>query len=133
MFQRHNIGAIILGTFFICAGVMHFLATDGYVAMMPIYIPWQRGLVYLSGAFEIAGGLGVMIPPIRRFAGIGLIVLLIAVFPANAHVALHGLPVASADLPVWGLWLRLPLQFLLIYWVAKITLFDETFEPYSAS
>ena len=133
MFQRDNIGAIILGTFFIGAGVMHFMATDGYVAMMPIYVPWQEGLVYLSGALEIAGGVAVMMPPIRRFAGIGLIVLLIAVFPANVHVALHGFPVADVNLPVWGLWLRLPLQFIFIYWVAKITLFDESFEPYSSS
>ena len=133
MAMHTHISGIILGIFFLAAGVMHFVATDQYVAMMPFFLPWHEGLVYLSGFLEIAGGIGVMFSSTRRFAGVGLIVLLIAVFPANVHVALHGLPIADTGVPIWSLWLRLPLQLVFLYWVAKVTLFDASFENFSAS
>ena len=132
MKQRNQLASRVLGVFFITAGLIHFVATDEYVAMMPVYLPWHEELVYLSGLLELAGGIGVMTPAFRRASGIGLIVLLVAVFPANVHVAMHGLPVGQTQLPVWGLWLRLPLQIVFLYWVAKTTLFDESLELYSS-
>ena len=131
MDPRNNMASNVLGVFFIAAGMTHFAATDGYIAMMPVYLPWHEELVYLSGFLELSGGIGVMIPAFRRAAGIGLIVLLVAVFPANVHVAMHGLPVGQTQLPLWGLWLRLPLQMVFLYWVAKTTLFDESLDLYS--
>ncbi len=104
---------------FIGAGCLHFLFPDLYTAVVPAYLPYPRALVLISGVCEILGGVGVVVPTVRRFAGYGLIALLIAVFPANIDMAMksvyaHGLPLASLLLIA-----RLPLQFLLIAWVHK--------------
>ena len=99
---------------FVAAGVLHFTHTELYVRIMPPYVPWHRAMVLLSGACEIAGGLGVLVPRVRRWAGVGLIALLVAVFPANLHMALS--PERFGVSPTL-LWLRLPLQALLVAWV----------------
>lgn len=106
-----------LGVFFIGAGFLHFRSPGTYVRVMPTYLPHPLELVYLSGAAEIAGGVGVLLPPARRLAGLGLILLLIAVFPANVNMALHDLPFGSYRPPYAVQWLRLPLQLVLIAWV----------------
>jgi uncharacterized membrane protein len=105
----------VLAAFFVVAGLNHFLNPGPYLAMMPPYLPWHEGLIIVSGVAEIAGGLGVLIPKMRWLAGWGLIVLLVAVFPANVQVALHGWP--GVQIPQWTLWARLPLQGVLIVWV----------------
>ncbi len=66
----------------------------------------------------MVGGMGVLFSRTRVVAGWGLIALLLAVFPANLNVAIHGWP--DSKLPSWILWLRLPLQFLLLWWVYRI-------------
>lgn len=84
---------------------------------MPQYLPLHRELVYLSGALEIAGGLGLLPERTRRAAGIGLILLLIAVWPANLQMLLDA---RAAGEPSWWvalLWVRLPLQVVLGVWV----------------
>lgn len=131
MAAKTQLSHTVLGGFFIVAGLMHFLATEEYVAMMPVYLPWHEGLVYLSGFFEIAGGIGVLLPKQRRAAGVGLIVLLVAVFPANVHVAIHQLPIGDSQLSPALLWARLPLQLALLYWVGQQTLFAESREIHS--
>jgi len=74
----------LLAIFFVGAGVMHFVSPDFYVAIMPPYLPWHLPLVWISGGFEILGGIGVLFPhPLRRWAGWGLVALLVAVFPAK--------------------------------------------------
>jgi uncharacterized membrane protein len=73
-------------------------------------------LVYISGVAEILGGVGVLIPAVRPWAGLWLIALLIAVFPANIYMAVGPKRAALGVAPVW-LWLRLPLQLVLIAWV----------------
>ncbi|MDX1420002.1 MAG: hypothetical protein R3181_08555 [Rubricoccaceae bacterium] len=89
---------------------------DAYVAIMPPALPGPRLLVLLSGAFEVLGGLGVLLrPPVRRWAGWGLAALLVAVFPANVHMAAEGIGVEGAVGQAL-LWLRLPLQAALIAW-----------------
>jgi uncharacterized membrane protein len=103
----------IMVLFYIVAGFNHFRVPDLYMALMPPYLPYPRGLIYISGVAEIFGGLGVANPLTRRPAAWGLIALLIAVFPANIHVALHGFGNVHPLL----LWLRLPLQIVLIAWV----------------
>jgi uncharacterized membrane protein len=128
MANKTHISHFFLGGFFIAAGLMHFVATEDYVAMMPVYLPWHEGLVVLSGILEIAGGIGVLLPAQRRVAGIGLIVLLVAVFPANVHVAVHQLPIGETYLTPAFLWARLPLQLGFLYWVAHQTLFTEARE-----
>ncbi len=111
---RHGLGA-----FFIVAGLAHFVAPHVYDPMMPPWLPEasHRPLIYLSGAAEIAGGVGVLLTRFRRAAAWGLIALLIAIFPANLHVALD--PAAGADFGFSQtvLWLRLPFQAVFIAWI----------------
>ena len=93
-----------------------------YLNAMPPYLPYPRTLVYISGICEVAGGGGVLLPPpVRRWAGWGLIALLVAVFPANVHMALHHGSIPGLNVAPLLLWLRLPLQLVLIAWVAFAT------------
>ncbi|WP_204140043.1 DoxX family membrane protein [Halomicronema sp. CCY15110] len=103
-----------LSTLFVVAGLNHFISVDFYLNIMPPYLPWPLGLVYLSGIFEIALGLLLWVPKFTAIAAWGLIVLLIAVFPANLHMALN--PQLYPAFSAISLWLRLPLQLVLIAW-----------------
>ncbi len=76
-------------------------------------------LVKLSGVAELAGGVGVLLTPTRRLAGLGLVALLAAVFPANLHMARN--PEQFARIPRWALWARLPLQPLAMVWAWRAT------------
>lgn len=99
---------------FVLAGFNHFINTAFYLKIMPPFLPWHRPLVYLSGVIEIALGLLLIIRKSARVAAWGLIALLVAVFPANVHMAInqHLYPEYSGA----ALWLRLPLQIVLIAW-----------------
>jgi uncharacterized membrane protein len=110
----------VIGLFFVAAGANHFLNPGPYLSMMPGYLPHPATLVWISGVAEILGGIGILVPATRTFAGWGLILLLVAVFPANLNAAMHGWP--GVNLPSWGLWARLPLQFVFIWWVYKTCL-----------
>ena len=110
-----TVSIILLAAFFALAGMNHFLNPQAYLAMIPPYLPLPGALNLISGAAEIVGGIAVLIPRLRRAAAWGLIALLVAVFPANLHVALHGWD--SVTIPAWVLWARLPMQFVLIAWV----------------
>jgi uncharacterized membrane protein len=107
----------LIGGFFIFAGIAHFVSPAVYLPMMPPYLPWPMALIYLSGAAEIAGGAGLFVPRLRRAAAWGLIALLLAVFPANLHMLATGLILDGQQVPEWVLWVRLPLQFLLMLWI----------------
>jgi uncharacterized membrane protein len=109
-----------VGLLFIAAGANHFVNPKPYLSMMPSYLPAHAALVQISGLAEILGGIGVCLAGTRRFAAWGLILLLIAVFPANLTAALHGWP--GVNLPDWVLWCRLPLQPVLIWWIYRIFL-----------
>jgi uncharacterized membrane protein len=108
--------AVALGVLFTIAGSMHFLRTEFYLRMMPPYIPAHLLLVQISGICEILGGIGLIVPRTRAVAAIGLIALLIAVFPANIQMALR--PDLYRDIgPPSAFFVRLPLQFVAIYLV----------------
>src|SRR5579883_1264856 len=109
----------LLSVLFIAAGVAHFVRADWYVRSMPPYLPWPYELVLISGVFEILGGVGLLLPQFQRAAAWGLIALLVAVFPANIHMALH--PGEFPNFPPALLWVRLPLQGLLITWAYWFT------------
>ena len=122
-----KIGLILLALFFMAAGINHFVNSDIYVAIMPTYLPAHLELVYLSGLLEILGGIGVALSSTRQWAGYGLIVLLIAVFPANLYMAMN--PDKFVDIvSAWPLYARLPLQCLLIWWTFWATRHDRTSE-----
>ena len=103
-----------LGALFIAAGLNHFWHTPFYVAMMPPYLPAPLALVYLSGVAEIGLGALLLFSRWQVVAGWGLIALSVAVFPANVHMALN--PELFTQFSPTGLWLRLPLQALVIAW-----------------
>ena len=109
------ISRTVLSILFIMAGVMHFLKPEFYIRIMPPAIPYHKEMVYLSGFFEILGGIGILIERVRAIAGQGLVLLLLAVFPANIYMALQSATFPSIPAPV--LWLRLPFQLAFIYWV----------------
>lgn len=107
----------MLAAGFVFAGVMHFAITARYVRVMPPWIPLHRELVLLSGACEIAGGIGLLVPRTRRAAGIGLVLLLAAVFPANVQMLLNARAAHASTLARTLLWARLPLQLAIVAWV----------------
>jgi uncharacterized membrane protein len=107
--------------FFAVAGLNHFVAPAPYLAIIPPSLPWPLALVYISGAAEIVCGIGVLFARTRRLAAIGLLLLLIAVFPANIYAALAGMEIGGRAVPRWLLWLRLPLQLVFIAWVWSVS------------
>ena len=106
---------ILLALFFVGAGVNHFVATGFYLRMMPPYVPFHLAMVQVSGVAEIGLGVLLLVPRWSAAAAWGLIALLVAVFPANIQMALH--PQTFPEFSSRALWLRLPLQVVLIAWV----------------
>lgn len=110
----------LLGAFFVQAGVNHFIMPRAYESIMPPSLQDDAArLVAISGAAEIAGGVGVLLPRTQRLAGLGLIALLAAVFPANLHMARN--PDRFRRIPRWALYARLPLQPLMMRWAWRAT------------
>ena len=103
------------------AGVMHFVKPRWYIRIMPPYLPAHRELVYASGVAEIAGAVGTMHPRTRRPAGLFLIATLVAVFPANVHMAVNADDFKDVPGGAAALWARLPFQALFVYWVWRAT------------
>jgi uncharacterized membrane protein len=113
-----------LAGFFAFAGTMHFVIPRSYEAIMPPSLPRHREAVALSGLAEIAGGAAVASRRTRPLARWWLLGLLLAVFPANVHMAVNPEQVRGLDLeriPRWALWTRLPLQPLAMVWVWRAT------------
>lgn len=109
----------LITLFFLLGGAAHFLITERFVSIMPSYLPWPRELVLISGVFELLGSVGVLFVFTRRWAGFGLVLLCLAVFPANLNMALNA--ERFSDIPAWVLYLRLPLQTLIILHIVWAT------------
>lgn len=107
----------LLAIAMIGVGVEHFRNPAFFVNIMPDYLPWHLELVYISGVFEILGGVGLLVPMTKRAAAWGLIALYICVFPANINHAVNNVPMLDGrELHPALLWGRLPLQAVLILW-----------------
>lgn len=91
---------------------MHFTATDIEVSIVPPYILWPLAAVLISGVFELLGAIGILIPSVRKAAGVGLFLLTLAVTPAHIYMLQHP---EMFHVPVWALWLRLPIQVALLW------------------
>ncbi len=118
--MRLTASRIVLGLLFLAAGSLHFVMPQFYVRIVPPYLPAHLQLVYISGFFEMLGGVGLLVPaeplgfPARKVAAWGLVALLIAVMPANIYMVTDHEKFAT--IPLWALWLRLPLQLPLMWW-----------------
>lgn len=103
-----------MSVLYILAGINHFLNPKIYERIIPPFFVYKKAINYLSGVAEIILGVGLLIPASSSNAALGIVILLIAVFPANIyHLMLKG---AGMKVPVWTLWVRLPLQGVLIWW-----------------
>lgn len=111
---------------FCTSGVFHFVQPEPFVNIMPAVLPAKLFLVYISGAAEIAGGIGLQIPRLRRAAAWGLFALLIAIFPANINQAVNHIPMNGQEISPVILWGRLPIQFLLLWAVWWYTRKDNS-------
>tara|TARA_B110001454_G_scaffold7762_1_gene7427 strand:- start:1013 stop:1393 length:381 start_codon:yes stop_codon:yes gene_type:complete len=119
---QKSILIIISSIFYTIVGIKHFIESDYFLSIIPPYLPFHIELVYISGFFEILFGLMILFPKYRYYGSIGLILLLIAVFPANIYLAqskeAQEAIGASQQIVIW----RLPIQGILIwiaYWIRK--------------
>ena len=109
-----DISKILMGAIYILAGIMHFIKPKVYMKIMPPYLPYHKFLVYLSGLLEALFGALILFPSTQSIGAWGIIATLIGVFPANIYML-----TSYRGKKTWyrvALWIRLPLQLLLIYW-----------------
>ncbi|WOD40217.1 MauE/DoxX family redox-associated membrane protein [Nodosilinea sp. E11] len=111
----------ILAVCMVVAGVLHFVQPDPFIRIVPGFLPAPATLVYLSGVIEILLGLGLLWPPVRQLSAWGLVVLFIAVYPANLNMAINHIPIAGVPDTWWFHAIRLPFQFVLIAWAYWFT------------
>jgi uncharacterized membrane protein len=112
-------GVAVVFLWFFIGGIAYFVATETEMKIVPPYIAWPRAAVLVSGVFELLGAAGLLWRPTRRAAGIGLFVLTIAVTPC--HIYMLQRPDLFASIPLWALWLRLPIQVALLALIAWST------------
>ena len=108
-----RIALVAVFLWFLLGGIAHFAFTATEMRIVPAWIPWPRATVLVSGVFELAGAVGLLVPRLRRWAAWGLIVLTVAVTPANVYMLQHA--ELFPGVPVIALVLRLPLQLLLLW------------------
>lgn len=119
-----KIALYLIALSFILVGVEHFRNAEFFVKLMPPYLPFHLELVYLSGTFETLFGFGLVFPRFRKRAAFGLILLLIAVFPANIHLAMSTTAQELTGISAEAALFRLPFQLLflgIVYWASKQT------------
>jgi uncharacterized membrane protein len=112
---------VLLAVLMAFAGAMHFIAPKGYIRIVPRWLPAPGALVMVSGACEILGAVGLLVPLTRPWAAWGLIALFIAVFPANVNMAVNRIGFGRKPPSPWLLWARLPLQAVLVAWAYLFT------------
>jgi len=120
--MRHNrvrtAGLVFVFLWFFIGGIAHFAATQTEMRIVPPYIPWPWATVLASGVFEMLGALGVIWPRFRAVAGVGLLLLTLAVTPANVYMLQRW---DLFPVPYWVLVARLPLQIVLLWAIAWST------------
>jgi len=106
--------AFVYGIAFVLVGMEHFRDPQKFVEIVPPYFPFALFLVYLTGAMEIAGGLGIIYPETREIAGRLMALFLIAVYPANFYMWINDVPFNGTRLSTNGHLIRAGVQLLLI-------------------
>jgi uncharacterized membrane protein len=110
---------ILFSLLFILGGIAHFTKTSFYLGMMPSYLPFHLELVYISGVIEFTLGGLLLVPKYSRYAAMGLVSVLIAVFPANINMYLNA--EQFTDMSETSLLIRLPIQLLILSWALFYT------------
>jgi len=106
----------VLSAIFLVSGIFHLIRPKAYMRIMPLYLPYHKALVYLSGIAEIIAGIGVLFLVTRVLSIWGIIMMLVLFFPVHIHMLVH--KKASLNLPKSVLIFRIFLQFGLIYWAS---------------
>lgn len=112
--STYHVSLYVMAGLYLLAGINHFWHPKIYLRIMPAYIPYHKAMVVISGIAQVLLGIALLFPLLREGAAWGIIVLLIAIFPANIEQLRT--KKARLGLPLWAIWLRLPLQLLLICW-----------------
>ncbi len=124
-------GLLAVAIMFLFTGSTHFSdMKHDYAAMLPEFVPIKVWVIHLTGALQIAGAVGLLVPRTRRLAGIGLALLLVAMFPGNVYAALNDVPFRGE--PPTSLWLRTPVQLFyigMVLWTSTKTHFEEIERP----
>ncbi|MGG6242021.1 DoxX family protein [Nodosilinea sp. AN01ver1] len=107
---------VILAVCMVVAGVLHFVVPQPFIRIVPGFLPAPAALVYISGVIEILLALGLLLPSTRRFSAWGLVLLFIAVYPANLNMAINHIQISGIPDTWWFHAIRLPFQFVLIAW-----------------
>ena len=110
-----RIPLLVIASFFMAGSIGHFVFAEFFIQIMPDYIGYHEEIVAISGVFEILGAIGILVPRTRLLAAYCLMALIIAVYPANIDMAMH--PEKFPDIPEILLYIRLPLQFLFLWFV----------------
>lgn len=109
---------VLMGLSYVWIGCQHFINPSFFLKIVPPYLAFHLELVYLSGGFEIIFGLGLLFKKTRFYASWGLVFLLIAVYPSNIYLAFNEIPQEAINVSSFmASWVRLPIQFVLI-WLA---------------
>lgn len=121
--RRKLAGLVFVFFWFFIGGIAHFVATEIEMRIVPPYVPWPRAAVLVSGVFELLGAAGLLWRPTRRAAGIGLFLLTMVVSPCHFYMLQR--PELFPSIPLWALWVRLPIQVALLALIAWCTVPDR--------
>ena len=119
---------VILAVCMVVAGVLHFVVPQPFIRIVPGFLPAPAALVYISGAIEVLLALGLLLPSTRQLSAWGLVLLFIAVYPANLNMAFNHIQISGIPDTWWFHAIRLPFQFVLIAWAYWYTR-SETLQP----
>lgn len=116
--MNSEISLYLMAGMYVLAGLLHFFKPRMYQGIIPPYLPNPRALVYISGIFEIGLGVGLLFEESRRLSAWGIMLMLLAFLPVHIYMLRSE---KFRKFPAWALWVRIPLQFLLIYWAYSFT------------
>ena len=115
--SKKDIARLVLALMFAIVGTLHFIYTKRFIQIVPPFIPQPAAIVYISGFFEILGAIGLLISRYQQQAAFGLVLLLIAVLPANIYMAIKNIQLGGIMNNQILQWLRIPFQGVFIWWV----------------
>lgn len=104
----------LMAAMYILAGLIHFIKPRVYLGVMPAYIPAKKAMVFLSGIAEVVLGIALLFEETRALAVWGIIAMLVVFM--TVHIDMLTNEKLKGRIPKWFIWLRIPMQFGLMYW-----------------